>query len=63
MLSSLNARHIVAGLFILDKQIQAQESGGILLDEEVQKRLDEVLSGFIHSLDAFTMRPAAAVGS
>jgi FMN reductase len=59
VLTSLNARHIVNGLFILDKQIVTRDGGGIELDADVQRRLDEVLAAFIQSLDAFTAKPAA----
>ncbi len=59
VLTSLNARHIVNGLFILDKQIVPRDGGGIELEADIQRRLDEVLGAFVHSLDAFTPKPAA----
>jgi FMN reductase len=59
VLTSLNARHIVNGLFILDKQITPIDGGGITLDSDVEKRLNEVVAAFVESLGAFAPRDTA----
>jgi len=59
VLTSLNPKHIVNGLFILDKQIQLREGGGLVLDEDIQRRLDDVVKDFIHSLASFAPRDTA----
>ena len=50
MLSSLGALHITNGLFILDKQLEKAESGGLRIEAPIQARLEGVLEGFVASV-------------
>ena len=43
VLSELKARHILGGVYAVDKQIQRQEDGSIQLDAEIQQRLHHAL--------------------
>jgi FMN reductase len=61
VLMSMNPLHIVMGLFILDKQIQANPGAGITLEGDIQRRLDDVLAGFLHSLSSLPPREVPAI--
>jgi FMN reductase len=50
MLSSLGALHITNGLFILDKQLERIEGGGLRIEPQIQARLESVLEGFAASV-------------
>jgi FMN reductase len=50
VLSSLDPLHIVAGLFLLDKQVIIHPDGSCDLDQDLAARLDSVLSGFATAL-------------
>jgi FMN reductase len=50
VLSSLDPLHVVAGLFLLDKQVSVQPDGSIELDPEVSERLEGILAGFAGAL-------------
>lgn len=53
VLSSLGAMHVVGGLFILDKLLHRQPSGGeVDIDPEISGRLDTVIADFVASLRA-----------
>ena len=54
VLAALGARHVVNGLFILDKQLEREGDTGLRIDTEAKARLDDVIAGFVASL-----RPAA----
>lgn len=41
VLSELGAQYLLNGVYIVDKQVQRQEDGRFLLDEEVQQRLQQ----------------------
>lgn len=43
VLSELKARHILGGVYSVDKQIQRQEDGSIQLDAEIEARLHHAL--------------------
>jgi FMN reductase len=49
VLSSLNARHVVAGFFILDKSV-IREPDGIRLDDDTQQKLDVAVAAFADSV-------------
>ena len=51
VLSSLDPLHIVAGLFILDKQIVIAPDGSATLDTEPSLKLDLVLGSYTTALD------------
>lgn len=50
VLQSLGAQHVVGGLFVLDKLIERQSDGSIVLEAEIQKRLDLVIEDFVQSV-------------
>ncbi len=57
VLSSMGARHVVAGAFVLDKAITESETG-IALDEASQSFLDGVIAGFVDGLPTRTLQAA-----
>ena len=50
VLAALGARHVVNGLFILDKSLERQGDSGLQIDADVKARLDDVITGFVASL-------------
>ncbi|MDI9635341.1 NADPH-dependent FMN reductase [Geitlerinema splendidum] len=50
VLSALGARHIPAGVYVLDTQIQKLPNGEYQLDEEVKQRLEKAVQDFITTL-------------
>lgn len=46
MLASLDPLHIVAGLFVQEKQVTVQPDGGLELDADLASRLDAVLEAY-----------------
>jgi FMN reductase len=50
VLMSMLPRHVVNGLFILDKQMTMNESGQLVLEADIQKRLADVVNGFIQAV-------------
>jgi FMN reductase len=50
VLSSLDPLHIVAGLFILDKQVAIQADGSVELDADLPAKLDLALASFAAGL-------------
>lgn len=44
VLSELGARHFISTIYAIDKQIQHQDDGQLLLDEEVEQRLQASLA-------------------
>lgn len=50
VLNSLDPLHIVAGLFVLDKQISVTPEGGVELAPDVVPKLDETLANYAASL-------------
>jgi FMN reductase len=50
VLSTLGARHIFAGVYIVDSQIQRLPDGGVQFAEEVEQRLQVSLNELIASL-------------
>ncbi len=53
VLSELRARHILGGVYAVDKQLQIQPDGSLQLDEEIDERLKEALQEFIQSVNSF----------
>jgi FMN reductase len=49
VLSSLNPLHVVAGFFVLDKQLDRTEAG-LVIDPDTSKRLDVVVDDFTRAL-------------
>jgi FMN reductase len=56
VLSSLGARHIVEGLFVLDKMIEHDEAGATKLDADIHARLRTILAGFTTAIRAHAPR-------
>jgi FMN reductase len=52
VLQSLEPKHIVSGLFLLDKWVTIGESGAAELDAEVGQRLEGITQGFIDAIRA-----------
>jgi len=50
VLSSLDPRHVVSGLFVLDKQIIVHSDGRAELAPDVSAKLDQTLANFVDSL-------------
>jgi len=50
VLQSLGARHVLQGLFILDKQLTRTDAGGLDIDADVRARLDALLLEFARAL-------------
>ena len=50
MLSSLGALHITNGYFLLDKQLERTEDGGLRIEKDVEERLLGVVRGFADSV-------------
>lgn len=46
VLSALGARHVVTGLFVLDKLLDRRPQGGVTVSEEIRGRLDDVIKDF-----------------
>lgn len=51
VLQSLDPRHVVAGLFVLDKWLELTDDG-VKLDPELTPRLETITQGFIEALRA-----------
>jgi FMN reductase len=47
VLQSLEPRHVVSGLFLLDQWVRIGESGAAELDPEIAPRLEAIVQGFI----------------
>jgi FMN reductase len=57
VLSELGARNFITTVYAVDKQIQRQSDGSILLEEEVEQRLQQSLQEFAATLDLFKSSP------
>lgn len=53
VLSELRARHLLGGVYAIDKQIQVQEDGSLQLDEEIDQRLKDALREFVQAVNSF----------
>lgn len=51
VLSELGARHLLGGVYAVDKQIQRNENGSIQLDEEIDQRLKHSLRDFVEAIN------------
>lgn len=51
VLSELKARHILGGVYAVDKQLQLQPDGSIQVDEEINQRLRHSLHDFIEAVN------------
>lgn len=50
VLQSLGARHVLPGLFLLDKALRLGEDGALEIDDELGSKLEEVVRPFIDSV-------------
>jgi FMN reductase len=50
VLSSLDPLHVVAGLFVLDKQIVVKEDGALELDADLNAKLDGAIRAFVNGV-------------
>jgi FMN reductase len=50
VLASLDPLHVVAGLFVLDKQVTVLEDGRVEVDSDLSLKLDAALGGYINGL-------------
>ncbi len=53
VLSELRARHLLGGVYAIDKQIQVQEDGSLQLDDEIDQRLKDALREFVQAVNSF----------
>ena len=60
VLHALNARHVVGGLFILDKLLERAEDGSLRIENETRKQLESVLSEFLISVRRYQNAAPAA---
>lgn len=58
VLCSMDPKHVVQGLFILDTHVLVKSDGSAALEPDASHKLDTVLDAFAAALD----RPGAAVG-
>lgn len=61
VLSELGARHILGGVYAVDKQLQKQADGSVVPDEEIEQRLKHSLGDFVAALNSSA--PAKALAS
>jgi FMN reductase len=52
VLAELGARHINSTVYVVDKQMQRQEDGSFLLDEEIEQRLNDSVQELIEAVSA-----------
>ncbi|MBV8882973.1 MAG: NAD(P)H-dependent oxidoreductase, partial [Chroococcidiopsidaceae cyanobacterium CP_BM_RX_35] len=50
VLSELKARHVLGGVYALDKQLQLQADGSLLVDEEIDQRLKHSLRDLVEAV-------------
>ncbi len=50
VLSELKARHLLGGVYAVDKQIQLQADGSVQVDEEIDQRLKHSLHDLVEAL-------------
>lgn len=64
VLSELGARHQLGGVYAVDQQLQRQEDGRIVVDEEIDQRLKHSLGDFVAALKRVQSMPTelASVG-
>jgi FMN reductase len=60
VLSELKARHILGGVYAVDKQLQLQPDGTIQVEEEIDQRLKHSLHDFVQAIN---LRQPIANGS
>ncbi|MBR8836457.1 MAG: NADPH-dependent FMN reductase [Stigonema ocellatum SAG 48.90 = DSM 106950] len=53
VLSELRARHLLGGVYAVDKQLQIQPDGSLQIDEEIDQRLKDALHEFVQSVKNF----------
>jgi FMN reductase len=61
VLSELGARHILATIYAVDKQIQRLADNNVLLDEEIDQRLKDVLKEFVKAVEYDAAAPQELV--
>ncbi|WP_308638719.1 NADPH-dependent FMN reductase [Paenibacillus silvisoli] len=54
VLSALYARHVSAGVYAVDAQIQKTPEGGLQLEEELVRRLDAAIASFAEATTLFS---------
>jgi FMN reductase len=52
VLASLGARHVLNGLFLLDKQVERREPEGVRIDDQVEARLGALVDEFAAAVRA-----------
>lgn len=57
ILSELGARHILASIYEVDKQIQQQTDGSLQLDEDIEQRLNDALKEFVKAVKYSLVEP------
>lgn len=57
ILSELGARHILGGVYAIDKQIQVQDDGTVKLEEELEQRFQNALQDFASEVNRPQVEP------
>lgn len=52
VLSELKARHLLGGVYVVDKQIQLQGDGSVQLDDEIDQRLKHSLHDLVEAVNS-----------
>lgn len=63
VLSSLDPLHVVAGLFMLDKQVVVQENGQLSVDPDLSDKLDAITGTFATALARAAHEPGLHVAT
>ncbi len=61
VLSELGARHILATVYAVDKQVQRQPDNSVILDEEIDQRLKDVVKEFVKAVEYDAAAPEELV--
>ena len=57
VLSELGGQYLLKGVYIVDKQVQRQEDGSFLLDEEVQQHLQQSIQDLTKAVEQISTHP------
>lgn len=63
VLAELGARHVLGGVYAVDKQLQKQDDGSVIPDAEIDLRLKHSLSDFVAALNSPQAAPRAFVSA
>ena len=61
VLQLMDARHVVAGYFVVDKMITHKPGGGIVIDGDTESKLFQVVDAFVRALGDRALLPVASL--